>query len=449
MSRRRQAPGRGVARRNAKLEELRRLVARDRAILAVDLASDKQAAVVLDRDSVVLARRMFTGSAWCISEILAWARPIAAKAGFAGLVLACEPAGHRWKPLVVTARAASVPVVCVQPLLVHRAREGEDFTRNRSDFDDPVIIGRLTAELRCYVPCLPEGPWARLRHLGARRAGLLVRATAARQCLRDLLECAWPALLETAAKPLDSATWRAALAISASPAAVAAMPGQEFTAALRAQVRAAGGQRVCRRVARAIRAAAADPGGIAAGRDAALERAGFACRDWMAALAAIAGAEARMVAVLGELHLARLVATIPGLSAVSAAAILAGTGDPHRYDSPRTWVRHAGLAPRASESGTFRGQAGTSGRGRPGLRTAAWRAIWGALPHDPVWSARHAFLTGRGSSQPHDGQARAAAAAALLRQLFVVITKRVARDPAIAAGTAAPGGDRRGRLMTS
>ena len=196
---------------------------------------------MLDHDSVVLARRMFTGSAWCISEILIWAAPVAAKAGFAGLVLVCEPTGHRWKPLVVTARAASIPVVCVQPLLVHRAREGEDFTRNRSDFDDAVIIGRLTSELRCYVPYLPEGPWARLRHLGARRAELLVRATAARQCLRDLLECAWPALLATAAQPLDSATWRAALAISVHPAVIAAMSEQEFGAALAAQVRAAGG----------------------------------------------------------------------------------------------------------------------------------------------------------------------------------------------------------------
>jgi transposase len=439
LSHRKQAPSRGVARRNAKLRELRRLVARDRAILAVDLASGKQAAVVLDHDSVVLARRMFTGSAWCISEILAWAEPIAARAGFAGLVLACEPTGHRWKPLVVTAQAARIPVVCVQPLLVHRAREGEDFTRNRSDFDDAVIIGRLTAELRCYVPYLPEGRWARLRHLGARRAELLVRATAARQGLRDLLECAWPALLATAARPLDSATWRAALAVSAHPAAIAAMSEQEFLAALQAQVKAAGGQRICRRVTRAIHAAAARPGGIAAERDAALERAGFAYHDWMTALAAIAEVEARMVAVLDDLRLTHLVATIPGLSAVSAAAILAETGDPHRYDSPRTWVKHAGLAPRANESGTFRGQTKTSGRGRPGLRTAAWRAIWGALPHNPVWSARRDALTSRSSNQLHDGQARAAAAAALLRQLFVVITKRVPWDPAIAAGTTAPG----------
>jgi transposase len=231
---------------------------------------------------------------------------------------------------VVTARAGGIAVVCVQPLLVHRAREGEDFTRNRSDLDDAVIIGRLAAELRCYVPYLPEGPWARLRHLGARRAELLERATAARQCLRDLLECAWPALLATAAQPLDSATWQAALAVSAHPAAIAAMSEQDFLAALSAQVKAAGGHRICRRIARAVHAAAACPGGIAAERDAALERAGFAYHDWMAALAAIAEVEARMVAALDDLRLTHLIATIPGLSAVSAAAILAETGDPAR-----------------------------------------------------------------------------------------------------------------------
>ena len=64
---------RGVARRNAKLKALRELVGKDRAIVAVDLAAQRQAAAVCDHDSVVLARRMFSGSAWCISEILAWA----------------------------------------------------------------------------------------------------------------------------------------------------------------------------------------------------------------------------------------------------------------------------------------------------------------------------------------------------------------------------------------
>ena len=102
---------------------------------------------------------------------------MAARAGFAGLVLACEPTGHRWKRLVVTARAARIPVVCGLPLLVRRAREGEDFTRSRSGFGDAATIARLTAELRCYLPCLPKGAWTRLRHLGARPQRVLWAST--------------------------------------------------------------------------------------------------------------------------------------------------------------------------------------------------------------------------------------------------------------------------------
>jgi transposase len=178
------------------------------------------------------------------------------------------------------------------------------------------------------------------------------------------------------------------------------------------------------------------PGGVEAERAAACERAGDALRDWHRALAEIADVQARMLAVLDALELRELVTTITGLSAIGAAAILAQTGDPARFDCPRAWVKHAGLCPRANESGTFAGATKVSGRGRPALRTAAWRAVWGALRHNPVYTARHAHLTGRTDNPLRPGQARAAIAAALLRQLFVVVTRRVAWDPAIAAGTA-------------
>ena len=102
-----------------------------------------------------------------------------------------------------------------------------------------------------------------------------------------------------------------------------------------------------------------------------------------------------MVAILDELGLTQLVTSIPGVSAVGAAAILAETGDPTRFDSPRALVKHAGLCPRENTSGTYTGHSRISGRGRPRLRTAAWRAVWGALPTNPVMAARYRHLTTR------------------------------------------------------
>ena len=43
-------------------------------------------------------------------------------------------------------------MVCVQGLLVWRAREGEDLTWDKSDPKDAMLIARLTTQLRCYEP---------------------------------------------------------------------------------------------------------------------------------------------------------------------------------------------------------------------------------------------------------------------------------------------------------
>jgi transposase len=116
-------------------------------------------------------------------------------------------------------------------MLVHRGREEEDFTRDRSDFKDATIIAKKVTELRCYVPYQLEGHWCRLRHLGARRNDQLTAAGAARQGLRDLLECAWPTVLQAAADPLDALTFRAAMTVFTHPDNIVAMGFEAFAAA--------------------------------------------------------------------------------------------------------------------------------------------------------------------------------------------------------------------------
>jgi transposase len=169
-----------------------------------------------------------------------------------------------------------------------------------------------------------------------------------------------------------------------------------------------------------------------------LERARWVLADWRNATARLAEVQTRMVEVLDELGLTDYVTSIPGVSAVGAAAILAETGDPTRFDSPRALVKHAGLCPRENASGAFTGRSRISRRGRPRLRLAAWRAAWGAMQHNPVMAARYQHLTTRKTNPLTDGQARAAIAAALLRWIHVIVTRRVHWDAAIAGAGALP-----------
>jgi transposase len=150
---------RGDRRRNDRLVALRAVVTRQTAVLGFDLAADKQVCALTDQDSRVLARRTVKAKAWQLREAVEWGIAQAVAAGFSLVVVACEPTGHRWRVLDQIAAQAGVRLVCVQPLLVHRARESEDFTRNKSDESDAVIIARLVTELRCYLPERAEPVW--------------------------------------------------------------------------------------------------------------------------------------------------------------------------------------------------------------------------------------------------------------------------------------------------
>ena len=431
---------RGDRNRNARLARLRQLLPPENAIVGIDLADDKQAAVVADHDSRVIARCRVSARAWELGGLLEWAAGKAAAAGFASVTVACEPTGHRWRVLDQLAAERGLALVCVQPLLVYRAREGEDLTRDKSDPKDAVIIARLAAGLHCYEPERADAVWARLRHLGARRHQLTTAATAQVNQIRDLLECCWPAVLAAAGSPFRSASWRASVAVVLDRCAgelgrVRRLGAARFEAAVRRELPRWGAARPCLRIVRAVFAALADPAGVAMHRPGALERAGLALADWHVTRQRLAATETRMVAVLDELGLTALVTTIAGLTAVGAAAILAESGDPARFATPRSLVKHAGLCPRDNASGAFQGKTPISGRGRPGLRVAAWRAVWAAMPNNPVLAAKFTHLTTREDNRLARQQARTACAAALLRWIHVVVTQRVAWDPAIAAGT--------------
>jgi transposase len=245
--------------------------------------------------------------------------------------------------------------------------------------------------------------------------------------------------LAAAGKPFRSSTWCAALAVtldrgSGDLARVRRLGPARFEAAVRRELPRWGATRPCLRIVRAVFAALSDGAGVIAHRPGALERAGLAMADWHDTRERLAGTGQRMVAVLDELGLTGLVTTIDGLTPVGVAAILAESGDPARFATPRSLDWHAGLCPRDNASGGFQGKTPISGRGRPGLRVAAWRAVWAALPNNDVLAAKFTHLTTREDNRLARQQARTACAAALLRWIHVVITRRVAWDPAIAAG---------------
>jgi transposase len=427
-------------RRNARLGRLRELVPVGNAVLAIDLADERQHAVLCDRDSRVIKRWKVTAKAWQLGGLLDRAAGQAGRAGYASVTVACEPTGHRWQIVQQMAADRGLPMVCIQPLAMRRAREQEDYSTEKTDAKDAVLIARLAARLHCYEPEQIDQRWARLRDAGIRRERLLVESTAQRQQVRDLLECVWPSALAAAPKTGFAAiTWLACLHVVLCDGGgqldrLREQGIEAFTAAVRGALARFGGVRLRHGTVAAMFHALTDPTGVRSRRAGALQRAGWALQDWEATRHRLADVEDHMSGILDELGLRELLCSIPGLSAIGAAAILAQTGDPTRFSHARALVKHAGLAPRAQQSGQYTGTTRLSGRGRPRLRLAAWRAVLGALPHNPIMRERYQHLTKRPTNPLSDGQARAAHAAALLRWIYVIVTQRVPFNALTAAG---------------
>jgi transposase len=452
---------RGDRRRNARRELLRGMLPRAGAVIGIDLADEKQALAVIDHDVRVLARKTVRVKVFRLGEALDWAAGQARARGFTSVTVACEPTGPRWLQVQRLCAERGLPMVCVQPLVTHIARQQQDYTTRKTDEADCVMIARLAAELHCYVPEELDEVWADLRHLGRRRAALITSGTASQQRVRDFLSVAWPVVTEACARPFRSKTWLAALQVVASrgggqPEELADLGVEAFTGLVRSAVSGWGGLRVSGPVCQAVFTALTSAEGVVrAHRRGLLRRIAAELGDLQRACAQQRDTEAAMAAALASLGLARL-GDIPGLTVTGAAAILAETGDPSRYDSSSSLVKHAGMSPSDNASGAFDGEAHISRRGRPGLRLTAWRAVWPMLIHNPVMAAKYQAMTaaaGQAAAARDDGagraghasaaaeaarrrraKARVACAAALLRWIYSLVVHGTRWDPDVAAG---------------
>jgi transposase len=457
--------GSGVSRsdrrRNARMERLREMVPRDGVVLGIDLGEVKQALAVVDHDVRVLWRKTALVPAHRLGEALDVAVAAARLAGFARVTVACEPTGSRWMQVQRLCGERGLPLVCVQPLVSHIAREQQDLTSHKRDEPDSVLIARLAAELHCYVPEELDEEWAYLRDLGRRREQLVAAATGSVLRVRDFLSVAWPSAPQACRHPFDSLTWLAAVQVVASgcggdPARLAGAGQAEFAAAVAAAVPGWGGKRPAGQVTRAVFALLDDPDAVTWSRRGRFRRIAEELADLQRTRSLLRAVEADMTGVLTGLGLARLGA-IPGLTLTGAAVILAEAGDPHRYETSSSLVKHAGLSPADNASGASEGSSHISRRGRPALRTAVWRAIWGLLKHNPVMTARYQALTAAAGQQAREAAARArpgsaqaaqaaraaraarakarvACAASLLRWIYFMTVHGADWDPVAASG---------------
>jgi transposase len=281
----------------------------------------------------------------------------------AQMLVGLEFAGHHGFTFARFLADRGYPVVNVLPAHTNRSKELEDNSPLKTDAKDAAQIARLVSQgIFVRFPFL-TAPYVELRLLSVQRHRLTVEATRFKNRLQGVLDLTWPEFLGQFSG-LHKRTPLAILERWPLP--------QEFVAAapqtVWRHIKAASRGHVSKeRVTTLVRSARETIALTQATPERRLEITQLLAR-WALVREQLAEVEARIAVLVDQCSEARVLLSVPEISAACAATIVAELGTPADFQHPRQVLKLAGMNLTGRQSGQTEGRRRQSKRGRPMLR---------------------------------------------------------------------------------
>jgi transposase len=279
------------------------------------------------------------------------------------MLVGLEFAGHHGFTFAHFLAQRGYAVVNVLAAHTKASKELEDNNPLKDDAKDAAQICRLVGDgIYVRFPFLAH-PYVELRLLTVHRHRLTVEATRYKNRLQGLLDLAWPEFMGQFSN-LHKATPRAILERWPLP--------QDLLAAsirtVRKEIHAASRGHVSRAQVDALVASARTSIALPdAAPERRLEVQGLLAR-WAMVRTQLAVLEERITALVEDCPEAKILTSVPEVSAVCAATIVAELGTPKDYAHYRQVLKLAGMNLASRSSGQSEGRKWQSKRGRPMLR---------------------------------------------------------------------------------
>jgi transposase len=279
------------------------------------------------------------------------------------VLVGLEFAGHHGQTFAHDLHRRGYTVVTVLASVTKKLKEVEDNSPRKDDAKDAAQICRLVGDGLFVSFALLDARALALRALTTERQQLAVEETRLKNRLQGVLDVVWPEFTAFAPE-LKKRTPAALLQRWRTPGELSAeRPGR-----VRALVRKVSLNHIPQARVDALLASAATTIGMADDRGVRSTEIRRILARWTIVRAHTAAVELQLAELAGEMPSVRALTTVPGVSTVCAATLVAELGTPESYVSPRQ-VLLAGMNLAGKESGTsVRGRIKQTKRGRPALR---------------------------------------------------------------------------------
>ncbi len=378
--------------------------------IGIDVAKHHHDAIGLDeKGQVVLPAFRFNNSVDGVKHLI---NRLSSLTG--PMQIGMESTAHYWIGLYEYLLERDYQVVVFNPLQIKGYRQVR-LRKAKTDRLDSHLIADFLRVRPLEPVIIPSARRRQLRHLARFRFKLVDRGAALRRRAHMLLDLVFPEYPALFARPFQGSS-RTLLRRAVTAQAFETWPLADLTQTLQ---RASRG-RLGEEKAQAIHAAAQTSLGIRSlNQVAALEM------TWLLEQMDLLDQQIKAI----DQTLTQLLAdepqhltSIPGLSTVLAATILAEIGDIDRFASVKPLVAFAGLDPSVHQSGHFLAtQSALSKRGSPYLRRAIWLAATPARLYNPDLAA---FYQRKRKQGKHHNIAMAALAHRLLARIYVILKQQ-------------------------
>ncbi len=423
---------RGMVRHEAKQNRRRKQLPDRSLIVGVDIGKRRHAAWMIDPAMRPLGKSKVAATPVGIADMLRRAERARAKAQLERTIIAFEPTSHFWMLIANDLERRGVDYLVVHPISVWRGREIREYNYAKDDFRDASLIAELAAQLHFTQARLRDPLWQTMRSLAYERFGLVELRSRALQEAGAHLEVVFPNYPVFHRLSLAS---RAVLSGDPDPQRIAGVDFDDFVGETR---RGYEGSRLSRSTLLRIHQAAQGSWGLGARATGSKLRLSLAIQRQRFIAEQIAVLDEELLDLYERTGYAGIAETMAGMTSITAAMLLALSGDPADFDSGRCLAKLAGINARENESGAFKGNRGITRRGNPVLRTVAFRAAISLARNNLDFDARLARLMHRRSNPLTRRQAYVALANKMLRILHTMWVNKEAYDSDIATGRKLP-----------
>lgn len=384
----------------------------DMLIAGIDLAGEKNVAIVINQQARRLGRVTFSHSQAGYQHLRQELGRLCQRHGARQVMVGMEPTNHYWKLVAANLERDETPYRLVNAYTVKKHREGDQLDRAKDDQRDGFVIADLIRTGKFTETQRLTGIYEELRQCSGYYDRVRQDISRKKTQLRQAVGQTFPELGHVF-KDLTGQTAWAMLQRHGSAHRIREMAWADFLAGVRADYQ---GCRLQRAKLHQAYHLAHESVGL---RDTLL-------LEWsiQAILQTLELLQSQLAQVKEQLvNLFERVPAAPyllslGLGQVTTARIVAEIGNPAAYTSARQLVKLAGIQPSPNQSGQkSRSATPMSGKGRARLRTALYFAGLRLIQTDEAFAAYYHHLQHR----PHNPLTPVQAIGVLMRKMLHIL----------------------------